>query len=146
MSAVSPRSVVYRTPKYGANSRRISYFAHGRYFRRPGARWAALGWVALYLLAVLTPLFLAYVVRPQTDHGVVYEVGKGFALLGITILALQFVLHARLSRIEKPFGLDMLVLFHRFMGVFATVLLLTHPVVLVLGGHEGRLLYSPAVE
>jgi predicted ferric reductase len=93
----------------------------------------ALTYISLYLLVLITPLVLVTVFRPQTDHSFIYELGKNFALLGLTILAIQFVLAARLKWIEEPFGLDIVIQFHRFMGIFATILLLVHPILLALG-------------
>ncbi|ODS30342.1 MAG: hypothetical protein SCARUB_04543 [Candidatus Scalindua rubra] len=81
--------------------------------------------VGLYVIILISPLLLAVVFRPKTDHNFIFELGKNFTLLGLTILALQFLLGARIKWIEKPFGLDIVIGFHRFMGIFATVLILT---------------------
>lgn len=51
--------------------------------------------MALYALIILTPLIIVGALRPATDYGFVYTVGKNFALVGFTILAMQFVLSAR---------------------------------------------------
>ncbi len=90
--------------------------------------------ISLYLLVLIAPLALVTVFRPQTDHSLIYELGKSFAMLGFTILIMQFVLAIRLKWIEVPFGLDIVIQFHRYMGVFATILLFVHPILLSLGG------------
>lgn len=89
--------------------------------------------IALYIFLLLTPLSMAAVFGPG-GHGLLGELGRSFALLGFTIVTMQFVLSARLKWIERPFGLDMLFRFHKAMAVFATVLLLLHPVLLAAGG------------
>jgi predicted ferric reductase len=54
-------------------------------------------------------------------------------------LALQFVLAARLSWIEGPFGLDVLMRFHRAMAIVAVVLLAVHPLLVAAGNGWGLL-------
>ena len=98
--------------------------------------------ILLYLLVLFAPLVLVSLFRPQTDHSIVYEIGKNFALLGFTILILQFVLAPRLKWIERPFGLDVIIQFHRYMGIFALALLLLHPFLLAAGGRGWSLLYA----
>jgi len=107
---------------------------HGR---QGDTLWAALTRLALYIVVVMTPLVLLAVLRPPTDHGLLYELGKGFALLGFSIMAIQFVLAARLQWVEQPFGLDLVLRFHKGMGVYATFLLCLHPFLLAVGGDEG---------
>jgi predicted ferric reductase len=67
------------------------------------------------------------------------------ALVAIAVLSMQFVLSARLRWIERPFGLDRIMLFHRFMAVSAAALLLAHPLLLAAdpGGDDGwKILYA----
>jgi predicted ferric reductase len=71
------------------------------------------------------------------------------ALIAIAVLSIQFVLSARLRWIEKPFGLDRIMLFHRFMAISALSLLLLHPLLLAADprGDDGwKLLYSFSLE
>ena len=118
----------------------------GSFFRRAAGNDGAFSRIALYLLALLTPLTLVAVFRPRTDHSFTFELGKNFALVGLTVLALQFVLSARLKWIEAPFGLDVLTGFHRSMGIFAAVLLTAHPFLLALGDGDPSLLTAFDVE
>lgn len=55
-------------------------------------------------------------------------------LLAFGILTLQFFLASRLPWIERPFGLDRVIRFHRSMGVVAATLLIAHPVLMTLSG------------
>lgn len=95
--------------------------------------------IVLYIFLLLLPLAMAAAFGPG-GHGFLGELGRSFALLGFTIVTLQFVLSARLSWLERPFGLDMLFRFHKAMAVFATVLLLLHPVLVAAGGAGWALL------
>ena len=115
---------------------------NGRNYSRDGA---ALLRLALYALVVLAPLIIVAVLRPKTDHSFVYTLGKNLALVGFTILAMQFVLSARLKWIERPFGLNMLFDFHKTMAVVAVVLILSHPLLLAFGGPHWNLIFGPNI-
>jgi predicted ferric reductase len=99
----------------------------------------------MYAAIVLSPLILVALLRPLTDHSFIYTVGKNLALVGFTILAMQFVLSARLKWIERPFGLNVLFQFHKAMAILASLLLISHPVLLAIGGHDWSLIFGPQV-
>lgn len=104
--------------------------------------------MALYALIVLAPLIIVGVLQPKTDHGFVYTIGKNLALVGFTILSMQFVLSARLKWIERPFGLNMLFDFHKTMAVVASLLILSHPLLLAAdkaGGGGWHLIFGPEI-
>jgi len=107
--------------------------------RRP--RWGA-ALFGFYLVLVVASLAIAAITRPLTDHGFVYELGRSFALVGLSLLALQFVVTARLHWSEQGVGLDMVYRFHRVAAGLAAVLILCHPMLLVAGGARPELLYG----
>jgi predicted ferric reductase len=112
----------------------------------PGRRIAgALLRMGLYVVLVLTPLIIVGVVRPKSDHGFIYTTGKNLALVGFTILALQFVLSARLKWVERPFGLNLLFDFHKTMAVFASLLLISHPLLLAMDEGGWGLIFGPEI-
>jgi predicted ferric reductase len=112
----------------------------------PSSRVAgALLRMALYVVLVLAPLVIVGVVRPKTDHGFVYTFGKNLALVGFTILALQFVLSARLKWIERPFGLNLLFDFHKTMAIIAALLIISHPLLLAMDGGGWNLIFGPEI-
>jgi predicted ferric reductase len=82
---------------------------------------------AAYALLILSPLTAFAVLAPHSHHAAAGEMGVACAVVAFTILALQFVLSARLSWIEAPFGLDVLLRFHRTMAFVAMGLLCLHP-------------------
>jgi predicted ferric reductase len=95
--------------------------------------------IFLYLLIAILPLMLAALSAVEA-HNLLQETGKSFALLGIMILSLQIPLAARIKGVERAFGLDILIRFHKHMGVFAVVLLLFHPLLLAAGRKDWNLL------
>jgi len=110
---------------------------------------AVLGWqtsvawgvwlVAVYLVLACVPVFLALLARPDSEQSFLTELGRGAALLGFSLLALQPVLASRFHWLDRPFGLDIVVHFHKAMAILASVLLLSHPSFLALGAGNMKL-------
>jgi predicted ferric reductase len=86
-------------------------------------------------LLILTPLAAFAVLGPHSHRAAAAELGVDSAVVAFTILALQFVVSARLRWIEAPFGLDVLLRFHRTMAFLAIGLLCLHP--LLIASDEG---------
>jgi predicted ferric reductase len=97
-----------------------------------GGAWAA-SLMVLYPLLALAPLAIFTWLNPTSDHSRIELVGIGSGVVGLAILALQFVLTARFRWVEAPFGLDVLLVFHRVMALIATAALLVHPVLVAWG-------------
>ena len=99
-------------------------------------------WVILYVVALMIPTVLLMLFFPGSDDGFVKETGKNFALFAFTILVLQVVLAARFKWLDRVYGLDMILRFHRYMAVFAMVLLICHPILIAAGSSKWKLLTS----
>ncbi len=98
--------------------------------------------VLLYGLLVLSPLLTQAALWMKGEMSLMHETGTSVAFAAYAIIALQPVLVARWKSLEHPFGLDVVSRFHRYMGVFALVLLLTHPPLMAYGGAGVKLLWS----
>ncbi|WP_029898462.1 ferredoxin reductase family protein [Desulfohalovibrio reitneri] len=98
--------------------------------------------ILVYILLAVLPATLAVFLVEQPYPIFLRELAKMLALTGAAILMLQPVLAARFHFIERPFGLDMVLRFHRNMAVLALAMLLAHPVLIALSGAGWRLLYS----
>lgn len=95
-----------------------------------------------YFVIAVSPLLILLILQVGTPNETIYEIARSLALSGFVILALQPVLVARLKWLERPFGMDIVSRFHKSMGIFATLLLISHPPLLVLGGGGLPLLLS----
>ena len=95
--------------------------------------------MVLYPALILMPLAILTALQPQSDRSRIAEAGVDCATIALPILALQFVIAGRFRWIEAPFGLDVLLAFHRAMGLLAASLLCVHPL-LVAAGNEWSLL------
>jgi predicted ferric reductase len=111
---------------------------------KPGPRlpFGGILLVVAYVALLCSPLVVAGLMRPRTQQSFLWELGKSFALVGVVVLVLQFVLAARLRGTTRHFGLDAVLRFHRGMAILAVVLIALHPVLLALGGGGWSLLTS----
>lgn len=94
-----------------------------------GTAWAVF-LAALYPLLVVAPLLIFAALNRESDHSGKTELGVDSAVIGFTVLSLQFVITARLPWVEAPFGLDVVLVFHRVMALIAATLLCVHPVLI----------------
>jgi predicted ferric reductase len=90
--------------------------------------------IILYLLLVIFPVLAAALWGSRMGNSFLWEMGRNFALMGFMLLALQFVLAARFQVLERSFGFDILIRFHKHMGLLAIALLIGHPLLLAMGG------------
>jgi predicted ferric reductase len=98
--------------------------------------------VVLYILVVAFPLILAVIFNPGYGGSFFYGLGKNFALVGLAIISYQILLAGRFKWIERPFGFDILIRFHKHMALLGISMLVLHPVFLVVGGAGWELVLS----
>lgn len=95
-----------------------------------------LGWLIVAVICA-TPLVLLFTLGPGESLGsfaqVTQMLGEATALVGITAMALTFVLSTRLPFIEDFFGgLDKVYVAHGVLGGSALALVVFHPIFLVV--------------
>lgn len=95
---------------------------------------------AVYLAAALLPAALLVITGEMAHIGPYHIAARFFAVTGFAMLLLQPVLSARLRWVERPFGLDGNLRFHRVAGLTAGVFAVLHPVFLSLGNGSFGLL------
>jgi 3-phenylpropionate/trans-cinnamate dioxygenase ferredoxin reductase subunit len=102
----------------------------------PVRRWlrGAL-WLTLYVVAVLSPLLVLLVGSPPADRDFWTELSVGAGFVGLSVLCLQFVLTARFRQVAAPYGMDMILQFHRQIAFTALALVLAHPIILLASDH-----------
>lgn len=89
--------------------------------------------VLAYVIIVLLP-FLAAIPSPAWAMQDAYtKLGNGLVLIGFSLMALQPVLAARLKLLDRAFGLDIVYVFHKTMGMAAGALQICALVFLAAG-------------
>ena len=89
-------------------------------------------WIALYLLVVLAPILLMLVPPVPTGRSFWVELSVALGFVGLTQIGLQFVLIARFQPLTYPYGIDVILKYHREIAIVATVFVLLHPVLLLV--------------
>ncbi|WP_102124628.1 ferredoxin reductase family protein [Deinococcus planocerae] len=100
-------------------------------------------WTVLYALIALSPL-LTILIGPEPvgrDFWTEFSVALGF--VGMSVMCLQFLITARFRRITAPYGIDMLLQFHRQISFVAFALVLAHPLILFVTRPETLALLNP---
>ena len=78
--------------------------------------------VLIYVIFPLLPLLSVSLSPGWTAQAPYAKLGNSLALIVFSILALQPVLAARLKYLDRLFGLDIIYVFHKIMGMTAAVL------------------------
>ena len=100
-------------------------------------------WLFLYLFVVLAPIVLMLVPPVPTGRSFWVELSVALGFVGLTQIGIQFVLIARFQPLTYPFGIDVVLKYHRQIAVVAMLLVLIHPL-LILIEHPARIaLFNP---
>ena len=89
-------------------------------------------WIVAYLLLTLLPLLVLLLHPVPSGRGFWTEFSVALGFIGLAMMALQFVLTARVNLIESSYGIDILLQFHRYTSLVAFFMVLAHPVILFI--------------
>ncbi|MHA7306230.1 ferredoxin reductase family protein [Arthrobacter sp. TMN-49] len=104
---------------------------------------SGLAWLSLYLLFCLAPLLLALGQPDSVDRSFLIDFSVALGFVGLSILALQFVLIARFKVVAAPFGIDALLKFHIQITFVALVFVVAHPILLFIADTQYLALLNP---
>lgn len=96
----------------------------------------AVLWIVAYLFLTLFPLLVLLLYPPAGGRGFWIEFSVALGFIGLAMMALQFVLTARVNRIEASYGIDILLQFHRYTSLVAFFMVLVHPIILFIAQPE----------
>lgn len=86
-----------------------------------------------YGVIVFLPLLAVVGATSWATENVFFKLGNGLLLVVFSIMALQPILAARLKQLDRQFGLDIIYVFHKTMGMAAGALLICAIVFLIAG-------------
>jgi predicted ferric reductase len=87
-------------------------------------------WIAAYIALTLGPLAVVMLVDTPPGRGFWTEFSAALGFAGLAMLGLQFGITARFGRIAAPYGLDIMLQFHRLISLVAGAVLIGHLLVL----------------
>jgi len=97
--------------------------------------------ILLYVFLVLVPVIILLAGPKFSGRPALLDLSVSLAFVGLAIMALQFILSARIKSTHKPFGTDLVYFFHRQTGIAAFLLVFSHPILLfILDSRNLRLL------
>ena len=97
--------------------------AHMNSVTRPTLALGLLG----YLIVVVAPLFVALLFDEQMLTGGIADLGVSVTgMVAFSMVAMQFILVARIPWLETPFGYKALLSVHRVAAVIAALLMCIH--------------------
>ena len=86
-------------------------------------------WVVVYLLVAVAPLVFAWS-GPEPGRGFVINFSVALGFVGLAMMGLQFALVSRFRTVSAPFGVDVMLQYHRQMAYVALAFILAHPLLL----------------
>ena len=100
-------------------------------------------WLALYVGLSLLPLAIAFTYRdhPRRPFWTEFSVALGFVALAM--MGLQFAVTARFRNVAAPYGIDIILRFHKQISIVAGALVLAHPIILFVTRPETIELLDP---
>jgi predicted ferric reductase len=90
-------------------------------------RWM---WPIIYVALACVPLAVALVPPRPPGRSFWLELSVALGFIGLAQMALELSLIARFQRISRPFGIDLVMQYHRQIGLVAVGLVLAHPLAL----------------
>lgn len=100
-------------------------------------------WISLYLAVVLIPVFLMMLPPVPSGRPFWLELSIALGFVGLTQIAVQFVLIARFRRVTAPYGIDIILRYHRQIALVAFAAILLHPIILVIDNPSRAALLNP---
>ncbi|CAN5555120.1 FAD-binding oxidoreductase [soil metagenome] len=88
-------------------------------------------WISIYLIITLTPLFIGLIGMEDSERDFWTEFSVALGFVGLIMLALQFAITARFSQFEAPYGIDIIIEFHKQISLVACGFVIVHPVILM---------------
>jgi predicted ferric reductase len=100
-------------------------------------------WVVAYVLVVSSPLLFMAVRPVPPARPFLLEASVALGFVAILMMAIQFVLIGRFQSMSTPFGIDILLRYHRHIAAIALAFVVLHSLMLVV--HDPALVawYDP---
>jgi len=100
-------------------------------------------WLSLYLFIVLAPILLMLVPPVPTGRTFWVELSVALGFVGLTQIGIQFILIARFRPLTYPYGIDVVLRYHRQIAIVALAFVLIHPFMLLLEHPARIVLFNP---
>ncbi len=100
-------------------------------------------WIVLLLAVLLLPVGLMFVSPLPSGRYFWLEFSIALGFFGLTQIAVQFVLIARFKCVTNPYGIDVIMAFHRRLALVAIAAILIHPLIIMVDNPSRLKLLNP---
>jgi predicted ferric reductase len=101
---------------------------------RMGLMFAAIVWFSVYVIGLLVPLSVAMLADPiDTVRPLLLEFGVALGFIAYPLMTAEFALVGRIRSVSVLYGNDVLMFFHKYMGIAALTLVVAHPLLVSPG-------------
>jgi len=99
-----------------------------------GTIFDAMLWFTLYVIALLLPQVVALLCDPiETVRPFLLEFGVALGFVAYPLLTSEFSLVGRIRSVSVLYGNDVLMFFHKYLGIGALALVIAHPLLVSPG-------------
>ncbi|MDQ3604824.1 MAG: ferric reductase-like transmembrane domain-containing protein, partial [Gemmatimonadota bacterium] len=92
---------------------------------------------------VLVPVFMMLLPPVPSGRGFWLEFSVALGFVGLTQIAVQFILIARFKQVTAPYGVDIILRYHRQIAMVAVAAIVAHPLIIVLDNPSRAKLLNP---
>ena len=93
-----------------------------------GLMFSAIVWFCFYAIALLFPLGVALLFDPiDTLRPYLLEFGAALGFVAYPLMTSEFALVGRIRSVSVLYGNDVLMFFHKYMGIASLCLVVAHP-------------------
>lgn len=105
----------------------------------------AIFWIILYIFLILAPIFILFLGNPPPGRETWRDFSVALGYCGLTIWMLQFALTARIKRIDRPYGSDIIYYFHKWISLISYSLVIIHVFILIIFSPRILTLFNPLI-
>src|SRR5690606_17937527 len=105
---------------------------------------AGIAWIALYIALTTAPMFvMAMIPGAPAGRDFWTELSVALGFIGLVQILIQLVLVARYRSITAPYGIDIILYYHRQIAAVALLAVLAHPIILFVRNPRLLALLNP---
>jgi predicted ferric reductase len=97
----------------------------------------------LYVLVCVAPLLFALLGDRPPGREFIVELSVALGFVGLAVLGLQLVVTTRIKDLAGPYGMDVVIQFHRQMSGVGFAMVLAHPILLITTDRYDASLLNP---
>lgn len=100
-------------------------------------------WITIFLAVVIFPVCIMLVTPTPSGREFWLEFSIALGFFGLMQLAVQFILIARFKSVTRPYGIDVILQFHRRLALVAMSVILFHPIIIMANNPSQLKLLNP---